>query len=80
LTRTESIARFAGARYLGGLRSRILPLPQFKIPNGGKHAADSCDFQEFMVAPVGASTNAEALRIQSPSAMRLAGRLVRRSA
>ena len=52
-------------RYLGGLRSRALPLPQFNILNGGKHAVDSCDFQEFMVAPVGAPTFAEALRYGS---------------
>jgi enolase len=52
-------------RYLGGLRSRTLPLPQFNILNGGKHAVDSCDFQEFMVAPIGAATFAEALRYGS---------------
>ena len=52
-------------RYLGGLRSATLPLPQFNILNGGKHAVDSCDFQEFMVAPVGAPTFAEALRYGS---------------
>jgi len=52
-------------RYLGGLRSRVLPLPQFNILNGGKHAVDSCDFQEFMVAPVGASSFVEALRYGS---------------
>ena len=52
-------------RYLGGLRSRTLPLPQFNILNGGKHAVDSCDFQEFMVAPIGAPTFAEALRYGS---------------
>jgi enolase 1/2/3 len=38
-------------RYLGGLRSRALPLPQFNILNGGKHAVDYCDFHEFRVAP-----------------------------
>jgi enolase len=52
-------------RYLGGLRSATLPLPQFNILNGGRHAVDSCDFQEFMVAPVGAPTFAEALRYGS---------------
>ncbi len=52
-------------RYLGGLRSRTLPLPQFNILNGGRHAVDSCDFQEFMVAPIGAPTFAEALRYGS---------------
>jgi enolase len=52
-------------QYLGGLRSRTLPLPQFNILNGGKHAVDSCDFQEFMVAPIGAPTFAEAVRYGS---------------
>ena len=52
-------------RHLGGLRSRTLPLPQFNILNGGKHAVDSCDFQEFMVAPIGARTFAEAVRYGS---------------
>jgi enolase len=49
-------------RYLGGPAARLLPVPMFNILNGGKHAADSTDFQEFMVMPVGASTFAEALR------------------
>jgi len=43
--------------------ARLLPVPMFNILNGGKHAADSTDFQEFMVMPVGASTFAEALRM-----------------
>ncbi len=49
-------------RYLGGLRARTLPVPFFNILNGGKHAQQSTDFQEFMVAPVGAATFSEALR------------------
>ena len=49
-------------RYLGGDAATILPVPFFNILNGGKHAVDSIDFQEFMVAPVGAATYAEALR------------------
>ncbi len=49
-------------RYLGGIAARTLPLPMFNILNGGRHAADSTDFQEFMVAPIGVSTFAEALR------------------
>ena len=49
-------------RYLGGASASILPVPCFNILNGGKHAVDSTDFQEFMVAPVGAATFAEALR------------------
>ncbi len=49
-------------RYLGGVGARILPVPFFNILNGGKHADDSTDFQEFMVAPVGVATYGEALR------------------
>jgi enolase len=52
-------------RYLGGPAARVLPVPMFNILNGGKHAADSTDFQEFMVMPVGASSFAEALRMGS---------------
>jgi enolase 1/2/3 len=49
-------------RYLGGEAATTLPVPFFNILNGGKHAVDSTDFQEFMVAPIGAATFAEALR------------------
>jgi enolase 1/2/3 len=49
-------------RYLGGAGARTLPVPFFNILNGGKHARDSTDFQEFMVAPVGVATYGEALR------------------
>ncbi len=49
-------------RYLGGIGARTLPVPMMNILNGGKHAEDSTDFQEFMVLPVGASSFAEALR------------------
>ena len=49
-------------RYLGGVGATILPVPFFNILNGGKHAVDSTDFQEFMIAPVGLETYAEALR------------------
>jgi enolase len=50
-------------RYLGGPTARLLPVPMFNILNGGKHAPDSTDFQEFMVMPVGAPTFAEGLRM-----------------
>ncbi|WP_373324329.1 phosphopyruvate hydratase [Tepidiforma flava] len=50
-------------RYLGGPTARVLPVPMFNILNGGKHAPDSTDFQEFMVMPVGAPTFAEGLRM-----------------
>jgi enolase len=49
-------------RYLGGVGARILPVPMFNILNGGRHAQDSTDFQEFMVMPVGLDDYAEALR------------------
>jgi enolase 1/2/3 len=49
-------------RWLGGDAANLLPVPQFNILNGGRHAADSTDFQEFMVMPVGAPSFAEALR------------------
>jgi len=49
-------------RYLGGVGAVTLPVPQFNILNGGKHAAGSTDFQEFMVMPVGASSFAEGVR------------------
>ncbi len=52
-------------RYLGGAGARILPVPFFNILNGGKHAVNSTDFQEFMVAPIGRPTFAEAYRAGS---------------
>jgi enolase len=52
-------------RYLGGVRADTLPVPMFNILNGGKHALDSTDFQEFMVMPIGAPTFSEALRAGS---------------
>ncbi|MDP7620133.1 MAG: phosphopyruvate hydratase [Dehalococcoidia bacterium] len=52
-------------RYLGGSNARVLPVPMFNILNGGAHAADSTDFQEFMVVPAGAPNFHEALRAGS---------------
>jgi enolase len=52
-------------RYLGGARANTLPVPMFNILNGGKHAEDSTDFQEFMVMPLGAPTFSEAMRAGS---------------
>lgn len=49
-------------RYLGGVAAKVLPVPMMNILNGGKHAEDSTDLQEFMVAPVAASSFHEALR------------------
>jgi enolase len=52
-------------RYIGGVTARTLPVPMMNILNGGKHAEDSTDIQEFMVLPVGAPTFAEAVRWSS---------------
>ncbi len=48
--------------YLGGVHAHVLPAPMMNILNGGKHAADSTDLQEFMIMPLGAPTFSEALR------------------
>ncbi len=50
-------------RYVGGVYARTLPVPMMNIVNGGKHADNPIDIQEFMVQPVGAGTLAEAVRI-----------------
>jgi len=64
-----AVARAAAAeyglplyRYLGGAAANLLPLPMMNILNGGAHADNNVDFQEFMVMPVGAPTFSEALR------------------
>lgn len=49
-------------RYLGGVYAHVLPVPMMNILNGGKHAPDGPDFQEFMVMPVGAESFREAVR------------------
>ncbi len=49
-------------RYLGGVHAHVLPVPMMNILNGGKHAQDSTDFQEFMIMPVGAPSFRKALR------------------
>jgi enolase len=50
-------------RYLGGEQARVLPVPMMNVLNGGAHADNSVDFQEFMVVPVGADSFAGALRM-----------------
>ena len=50
-------------RYLGGTNAKYLPVPMMNILNGGKHADNNVDFQEFMIMPVGATTFREALRM-----------------
>jgi len=55
-------ARLPLFRYLGGPNAHVLPVPMMNILNGGAHADNNVDIQEFMILPVGASTFAEALR------------------
>ena len=50
-------------RYIGGINSHILPVPMMNVINGGKHADNNADIQEFMVVPVGAESFREALRM-----------------
>ncbi len=61
----KAAAKSAGLplfRYLGGPNAHVLPVPMMNILNGGAHADNSVDIQEFMIAPVGAATFSEALR------------------
>ncbi|MEX0814609.1 MAG: phosphopyruvate hydratase, partial [Dongiaceae bacterium] len=50
-------------RYVGGVNARTLPVPMMNIVNGGAHADNAIDFQEFMILPVAAATLAEAVRV-----------------
>jgi enolase len=52
-------------RWIGGEESRVLPVPMLNVINGGAHAQNSIDLQEFMLVPVGADSFAEAMRIAS---------------
>jgi enolase len=52
-------------RYVGGVAARVLPVPMMNIVNGGVHADNPIDFQEFMIMPIGAANFAEALRTGS---------------
>jgi len=52
-------------RYIGGTNSRILPVPMMNIINGGEHADNSIDIQEFMIMPIGAESCSDAIRIGS---------------
>ena len=65
LANAKAAASSAGLplwKYLGGPSARLMPVPMFNILNGGKHATDSTDFQEFMVMPLGAPSYKEGLR------------------
>jgi enolase len=65
-------------RYLGGINANILPVPMMNIINGGAHADNNVDFQEFMVMPVGAENFAEALRMGAETFHVLKGVLKKR--
>jgi enolase len=65
LAAAKAAAAEAGSplwRYLGGAAAHVLPVPMMNVLNGGAHADNKVDFQEFMVVPVGASTYSEGLR------------------
>jgi len=62
----RAAANFVGLpfyKYIGGVNARVLPVPQMNILNGGKHADNNVDLQEFMIFPVGAKCFADALRM-----------------
>ena len=62
----RAAANFVGLpfyKYIGGVNARVLPVPMMNILNGGKHADNNVDLQEFMIFPVGAKCFAEALRM-----------------
>ncbi len=65
-------------RYIGGVEARVLPVPMMNILNGGKHAADSTDMQEFMILPVAAPSFNEAVRWCAESYQALKGVLKKR--
>ncbi len=58
-------ARMPLYRYIGGVNARTLPVPMMNILNGGSHADNSIDFQEFMIMPIGASSFAHAMQMGS---------------
>ncbi|MBV1737516.1 MAG: phosphopyruvate hydratase [Desulfarculus sp.] len=64
-------------RYLGGAYARLLPMPMMNILNGGSHAPNNVDIQEFMIMPVGAETFAEALRMGAETFHKLKGILAK---
>ena len=66
LANAQAAAASAGQplwRYLGGEDAHVLPVPMMNVLNGGAHADNAVDFQEFMVVPVGASSFSDALRV-----------------
>ncbi|MDQ7096365.1 phosphopyruvate hydratase [Desulfosporosinus sp. PR] len=68
LAAAKAAAAFLGIplyRYIGGTNAKTLPVPMLNILNGGKHAANNLDFQEFLLMPLGAKSFAEALRMSA---------------
>jgi enolase len=65
-------------RYIGGVNARTLPVPMMNVINGGAHADSSVDLQEFMLAPIGAKTFSEALRMGTETFHTLKGVLKKR--
>ena len=66
LANAQAAAASAGQplwRYLGGADAHVLPVPMMNVLNGGAHADNAVDFQEFMIVPVGASRFSDALRV-----------------
>jgi enolase len=64
-------------RYIGGINANVLPVPMMNIINGGAHAANNLDIQEFMVLPLGAGTFAETIRVGVETFHQLKGVLKR---
>ena len=60
-------------RYLGGETAHVLPVPMMNVLNGGAHADNSIDFQEFMIVPAGAQSFGDALRIGDEVFQKLKG-------
>ncbi len=66
LAAAKAAAAYSGLplyRYIGGTNTKVLPVPMMNIINGGEHADNNVDIQEFMIMPVGAKTFAQALRM-----------------
>jgi enolase len=68
LAAAQAAANYLGLplyQYIGGVNAKTLPVPMMNIINGGKHADNNVDFQEFMIMPVGAATFSDALRMSA---------------
>ena len=67
-------------RYVGGANAHVLPVPMMNVLNGGAHADNNVDFQEFMIMPVGAASFSEGLRWGAETYHTLKGAAARRGA